>query len=45
MVERVEAQFDIKPERLIRDTAYGPSLRLAWMVEEKDIESHVPVWE
>jgi len=23
MIDRVEAQFDIKPERLIGDTAYG----------------------
>lgn len=35
MIERVEAQFDIKPERLIGDTAYGTAPMLAWMVEEK----------
>ena len=45
MIERVEAQFDIKPERLIGDTAYGTAPMLAWMVEEKDIEPHVPVWD
>jgi len=44
MIDRVEAQFDIKPERLIGDTAYGTAPMLAWMVEEKDIEPHVPVW-
>lgn len=38
MVERVEAQFDLTPERLIGDTAYGTAPMLAWMVEEKDIE-------
>ncbi|WP_415767171.1 transposase [Pseudomonas sp. ZB1P45] len=42
---RVEAQFDIKPDRLIGDTAYGTAPMLAWMVEEKDIEPHVPVWD
>jgi len=43
MVERVEANFDIIPERLIGDTAYGAAPMLAWMVEEKAIEPHVPV--
>ena len=37
MIDRVEAQFDIKPERLIGDTAYGTAPMLAWMVEEKDL--------
>ncbi len=43
--ERVEAQFDLTPERLIGDTAYGTAPMLAWMVEEKNIEPHVPVWD
>ncbi len=45
MIDRVEAQFGIKPDRLIGDTAYGTAPMLAWMVEEKDIEPHVPVWD
>ncbi|VXC96678.1 hypothetical protein PSEUDO9AZ_30029 [Pseudomonas sp. 9AZ] len=45
MVERVEAQFDLRPERPIGDTAYGTAPMLAWKVEEKDIEPHVPVWD
>ena len=45
MIERVEEQFDIKPDRLIGDTAYGTAPMLAWMVDEKDIEPHVPVWD
>lgn len=45
MVERVEANFDLTPERLIGDTAYGVAPMLAWMVEEKAIEPHVPVWD
>lgn len=43
MVERVEARFDLTPERLIGDTAYGAAPMLAWLVEEKDIEPHVPL--
>jgi transposase len=45
MVERVEDRFGIKPKRLIGDTAYGTAALLNWMVDEKHIEPHVPVWE
>jgi transposase len=45
MIERVEDRFGIKPKRLIGDTAYGTAEMLAWMVEEKGIEPHVPVWD
>ena len=45
MVERVEERFGLKPERLIGDTAYGTGEMLGWMVEEKAIEPHVPVWD
>lgn len=44
MINRVETQFDIKPDRLIGNTAYGTASMLAWMVEEKDIAPNVPVW-
>ncbi|GAO36983.1 transposase [Sulfuricella sp. T08] len=45
MIERVEANFNLIPERLIGDTAYGSAPMLAWLVEEKRIEPHVPVWD
>src|SRR5690606_20042597 len=45
MVERVEERFGLKPQRLIGDTAYGTGEMLGWMVEEKAIEPHVPVWD
>src|SRR3546814_6238936 len=45
MVERVEERFDLKPKRLIGDTAYGTAEMLGWMVDEKSIEPHVPVWD
>jgi len=45
MIERVEATFALKPERLIGDMAYGTAAMLAWMVEDKGIEPHVPVWD
>lgn len=45
MVDRVEARFDIVPQRLIGDTAYGTAPMLGWMVNEKGIEPHTPVWD
>jgi transposase len=45
MVNRVEKRFALKPKRLVGDTAYGTGAMLGWMVKEKDIEPHVPVWE
>jgi IS5 family transposase len=45
MIERVEQRFDLKPERLIGDMAYGAADFLGWMVNEKAIEPHVPVWD
>lgn len=45
MIERVEERFDLKPERLIGDTAYGTASMLAWLVQEKGIEPHIPVWD
>lgn len=45
MVDRVEMRFDLKPQRLIADTAYGTAPMLGWMVEEKAIEPHIPVFD
>jgi transposase len=45
MIDRVEKRFDLKPERLIGDMAYGTAPMLAWLVEDKGIEPHVPVWD
>ena len=45
MIERVERQFDLKPKRLVGDTAYGTAPMLDWIVNNKQIELHIPVWE
>lgn len=45
MIERVEENYNITPQRLIGDTAYGAAPMLAWIVETKGIEPHVPVWD
>jgi len=43
MIERTEARFSIKPERLAADTAYGAAPTLHWLVDEKQIAPHIPV--
>jgi transposase len=45
MIDRVERRFAIKPTRLIGDMAYGAAELLGWMVNDKAIEPHVPVWD
>jgi len=45
MMERVEDKFDLKPGRLVGDTNYGTAAMLGWLVDEKKIEPHVPVWD
>jgi hypothetical protein len=45
MIDRVEERFDLKPKYMIRDTAYGTAEMLNWLVNEKQIEPHVPVWD
>ncbi|MEM6932111.1 MAG: IS1182 family transposase [Pseudomonadota bacterium] len=43
MIDRVRDRFDLWPERLIADTAYGSGEMLGWLVEERSIEPHIPV--
>jgi hypothetical protein len=43
MIKRTEQRFDIKPERLAGDTAYGSGANLNWLVNEAKIAPHIPV--
>jgi hypothetical protein len=43
MIERTEQHFDIKPERLAADSAYGSGANLNWLVNDKKIAPHIPV--
>ena len=43
MLDRVEDKFDLRPERLIADTAYGTGPLLGWLVDRK-IAPHIPVF-
>jgi hypothetical protein len=45
MVERALDGFDLCPEKLIGDTAYGNAEMLNWLVDERGIAPHIPVWD
>src|SRR5438270_1922740 len=45
MIERSLEHFDLDPERLIGDTAYGSAEMLNWLVHERGIEPHIPVFD
>ena len=45
MIERTLERFELLPERLAADTGYGSAEMLGWLVHEKGIEPHVPVFD
>jgi transposase len=45
MIERTEERFDLWPERLAADTCYGSAENLAWLVHERGIAPHIPVFD
>jgi hypothetical protein len=45
MLERTETRFGIKPASLTADSAYGSADSLAWLVKEKEITPHIPVFD
>lgn len=45
MIARVQDRFGIWPQRLAADTGYGSAEMLAWLVHERDIEPHIPVFD
>jgi len=45
MIARAEDRFDLHPERLVGDTAYGSAEMLDWLVNGRGIAPHVPVFD
>jgi transposase len=45
MIMRAHDRFDLQPARLAADTGYGSAEMLDWLVNEKGIEPHVPVFD
>jgi transposase len=44
MMDRVRRRFDLQPQRLAGDTAYGAVRLLKWLVD-RGITPHIPVWD
>ncbi|MCV9938211.1 transposase [Boseaceae bacterium BT-24-1] len=45
MIERTQDRFGAWPKKLVADAAYGSAENLAWLVHERGIEPHVPVFD
>jgi Transposase DDE domain len=45
MIDRVQDQFGLYPERVAADAAYGSAEMLGWLVHERGIEPHIPVFD
>ena len=45
MIQRTRDRFDLYPEILAADTAYGSADMLGWLVEDEGIEPHIPVFD
>ncbi len=45
MLERTEDRFGLKPDYLVADSAYGSADNLAWLVKQKQITPHIPVFD
>ena len=45
MIDRTQERFGLWPERLAADAAYGSAENLAWLVHERVIEPHIPVFD
>jgi hypothetical protein len=45
MIERTEERLELCPERVVADSAYGTAEVLGWLVDERAIEPHIPVFD
>lgn len=45
MIDRTEGRFGLKPNYLVADSAYGSAANLAWLVKEREIAPHIPVFD
>jgi transposase len=45
MIDRTHERFGLWPEKLAGDAGYGSAENLAWLVHERGIEPHIPVFD
>ena len=43
MIVRTRERFDLHPDMLVADTAYGSAPMLGWLVDEQGIDPYIPV--
>lgn len=44
MIDRTQERFGIWLQRLAADTGYGDAANIAWLVHERGIEPHIPIF-
>ena len=45
MLDRTADRFGLKPQSLAADSAYGSAANLAWLVKQRGIAPHIPVFD
>lgn len=45
MLDRTAERFGLKPQSLVADSAYGSAEYLAWLVKQRGIAPHIPVFD
>ena len=45
MIDRTQQRFGTWPEKLVADAGYGSAENLAWLVHDRGIEPHIPVFD
>lgn len=45
MIDRTQDRFGLYSERLAADSAYGSAEIISWLVHERGIEPHIPVFD
>lgn len=45
MLDRTTERFGLKPQSLVADSAYGSAENLAWLVKQRGIAPHIPVFD
>ncbi|ANI79222.1 hypothetical protein EP837_02828 [Sphingobium sp. EP60837] len=45
MIDRTQERFGIWPQRLAADTGNGDAANIAWLVHERGIEPHIPIFD
>ena len=45
MLDRTAQRFGLKPQSLVADSAYGSAANLAWLVKQRGIAPHIPVFD